>query len=281
MSEFKFACPICGQHITADSGLSGSELDCPTCFRRIVVPQSSGESKFVLSASEVNVRRRSGPIPTSATVSRPRKGKLRIFPILAGVIAGVLVFAGISFLLLKTKSNPVETGSSSTAESSTVRRSMPSGTVAWTLELRESEFPAETAFGRLQERDFVCDRAVLQGGTLNLRMEREWPPQLGLSVVLYAHKAEDLAGKSAVVNTNNIRSPRIVVRWKEAGENRTSAFTNGYAMRLEFGALKGNRLPGKIYLCLPDGSRSAVAGVFNAEVRQSALRTQFGTNSSN
>jgi hypothetical protein len=37
---------------------------------------------------------------------------------------------------------------------------------------------------------------------------------------------------------------------------------------MEFGALKGNRVPGKIYLCTPDDAQSTVAGVFNAEVRK-------------
>ena len=38
----------------------------------------------------------------------------------------------------------------------------------------------------------------------------------------------------------------------------------GYALRLEFGALANNRLPGKIYLCTPDVEKSYVLGSFNA-----------------
>src|SRR5690349_15532332 len=55
MSEFKFACPVCGQHITADSRAAGTHLECPTCFQKIVVPQApSGEdTKFILSAAKV------------------------------------------------------------------------------------------------------------------------------------------------------------------------------------------------------------------------------------
>src|SRR5437867_12596526 len=55
MSEFKFACPVCGQHITADSSTSGGQLECPTCFQKIVVPQApaSGDAKFILSAAQV------------------------------------------------------------------------------------------------------------------------------------------------------------------------------------------------------------------------------------
>ena len=55
MSEFKFACPVCGQHITADSSTSGGQIECPTCFQKIVVPQApaSQDTKFILSASQV------------------------------------------------------------------------------------------------------------------------------------------------------------------------------------------------------------------------------------
>src|ERR1035441_7746205 len=63
MSEIKFACPVCGQHITADSSTSGGQLECPTCFQKIVVPHApgSGDSKFILSAAQV-----AKPRPTSA-----------------------------------------------------------------------------------------------------------------------------------------------------------------------------------------------------------------------
>src|SRR5439155_13404848 len=55
MSEFKFACPVCGQHITADSATSGTRLDCPTCFQKIIVPQApaSAGSKLIVSAVQV------------------------------------------------------------------------------------------------------------------------------------------------------------------------------------------------------------------------------------
>ena len=54
MSEFKFACPVCGQHITVDSRASGSQLNCPTCFRKLVVPPPpvSTDSKWIVTTSE-------------------------------------------------------------------------------------------------------------------------------------------------------------------------------------------------------------------------------------
>ena len=38
MSEFKFSCPQCGQHILCDPLWSGSEINCPACQQTLVVP---------------------------------------------------------------------------------------------------------------------------------------------------------------------------------------------------------------------------------------------------
>ncbi|HLP76008.1 MAG TPA: hypothetical protein VK327_03755 [Candidatus Paceibacterota bacterium] len=139
---------------------------------------------------------------------------------------------------------------------------------AWRLDLADQPFPEATVSGKIHGSDFFCDRAVLQGGALTLRMGKDWPPDLGLTVFLFARGAEELAGKSALVTTNNIRSPRVALRWKEGDENETDVFTNGFALKIEFGNQEGNRLPGKIYICLPDPEQSYIAGTFNADIRK-------------
>ena len=37
MTEFKFACPHCGQHLSADERLGGHQIRCPTCAKDFVV----------------------------------------------------------------------------------------------------------------------------------------------------------------------------------------------------------------------------------------------------
>jgi regulation of enolase protein 1 (concanavalin A-like superfamily)/DNA-directed RNA polymerase subunit RPC12/RpoP len=61
MSEFKYACPVCGQHIKCDSSQAGTVLECPTCFQKITVPQapSTDEQKFILTGTKVGAR----PVP--------------------------------------------------------------------------------------------------------------------------------------------------------------------------------------------------------------------------
>jgi hypothetical protein len=41
MNEFKFDCPVCGQHILADSAWRGCHINCLSCNTRITVPAAS------------------------------------------------------------------------------------------------------------------------------------------------------------------------------------------------------------------------------------------------
>jgi hypothetical protein len=90
MSEFKFACPVCGQHLTADLSSSGKQIECPTCFQAIVVPQApaSGDTKFILAASQANRPHRG----TTGFVGGepPRRSRVR-GPVLTALLVLVLV----------------------------------------------------------------------------------------------------------------------------------------------------------------------------------------------
>lgn len=59
MSEFKYACPICGQHIKCDVSQAGTVMECPTCFQKITVPQApaTAEQKFILTGSKVMTKK--------------------------------------------------------------------------------------------------------------------------------------------------------------------------------------------------------------------------------
>jgi len=55
--EFKFACPVCHQHIKCDASSSGQIMACPTCYRQIVVPHapSGNTTKLILRAKQADV----------------------------------------------------------------------------------------------------------------------------------------------------------------------------------------------------------------------------------
>ena len=59
MSEFKYACPVCGQHIKCDTSQAGTVMDCPTCFQKITVPQApaSDDQKLILTGSQVTEKK--------------------------------------------------------------------------------------------------------------------------------------------------------------------------------------------------------------------------------
>jgi hypothetical protein len=87
-----------------------------------------------------------------------------------------------------------------------------------------------------------------------------------VNVVFFNRLAEELAGKNIEIKPTDPTAPRVVLHWME-GERKSETFRKGYAMKVEFGGITNNVIPGKIFLCLPDGGESWVAGSFRAEVR--------------
>jgi hypothetical protein len=100
MSEFKFSCPHCEQHMQSDEKLSGKQIECPACHHLIRIPPSPAET----ARSEPSVE--SGrtwdtfvPKPTSpkTTSSKPKTGPAgpgtpqparSLFQKLAGLFSG-------------------------------------------------------------------------------------------------------------------------------------------------------------------------------------------------
>ena len=44
MSEFKFSCSHCGQHIKCDEQFSGRQIQCPACNVLIRIPPAPGKT---------------------------------------------------------------------------------------------------------------------------------------------------------------------------------------------------------------------------------------------
>jgi hypothetical protein len=43
MSDFKFSCPHCEQHLLCDERLGGKQIQCPACKHLIVIPASPAQ----------------------------------------------------------------------------------------------------------------------------------------------------------------------------------------------------------------------------------------------
>lgn len=264
MSEFKFACPVCGQHITADSSTSGGQIECPTCFRKIVVPQapSSADSKFILSASQV-----AKPRPTSAAlaplpeIARPSLAR-RAIP----VIAALLVLLGVAGAALYAFRGQVF----KSLHSQTPALAKLPPALAWSLDLQRATFPETNATGRIHGQSFTPDRASLEGGLLSFRTGKAWPPELGLTLLLPGRRPEDFAGRTVDITAGQPPPvPRVIIRWKDDQQQPAKQeIASGYALKLTFGQPANGRLPGQIYLCLPDETKSVLAGAFDATLRK-------------
>jgi hypothetical protein len=272
MSEFKFACPVCGQHITADSSASGTQLDCPTCFQKIIVPQApaSSDSKFILAAAQAGKPR---PVPgaTGSGLGPLRKTR-DLGSILALVGMGILLCAaGVGAFYFRDKLFPRRQPPNHAVATGHVQKATsPNSDAGWTLELAKAVIPGTAASGRVRGAAFACERAALVGGNLNLRQGSGSPPDLGVTVALFAKLGEELSGKTIEVLPDRPPPiPKITVRWKsDQPKGSSHSYTEGYLLRIVFGQAESGRIQGKLYLALPDEQKTYVAGTFDAEIRK-------------
>jgi len=136
----------------------------------------------------------------------------------------------------------------------------------WRMDLADVRWPDTPAAGRIHRKSFLPDRAVLQGPVLVLRQGPSTQPDIALVLLLPVPGSRGLSGYELEVNANAAKpAPRVLIRWKEGDLQVSQSFTNSYAMKLKFDQFTNDTLPGRIYLCLPDNSRSFVVGTFAAE----------------
>ena len=279
MSEFKFACPVCGQHMMCDASQGGAVMDCPTCFQKIVAPQAPApDSKFVLTGSKFTEKKITAPGygQTATSVEPPKKFSAAL------AIALIFGFMGATAAVIywvtiihprRVALAPAVTATNTTNVSKTSAKpapiAPPANDVNWTLALGTNALAETPVAGRIHAQDFIVERATFQNGSLMVRAGTKGAVEFGAFVNFGGAQAESLAGQTINVQPEADRAARVQFRWKdENGEVQRKEFTNGYAMRLEFGALANNRLPGKIYLCLPDAEKSYLLGSFNADARK-------------
>lgn len=276
MSEFKFACPVCTQHIRCDSSQTGSVMSCPTCFQKIVVPlpPQTADSKIIVTGQKYVEKKPDDPAATE-TAPHPAGTSPAL---LAGILVVLLVLgAGAAFWYGHNR-NPAageapaptrtNTNPGTEAKKKPVLVIPPANETNWLLDLAAVNLPGTPACGRIHGLDFLAERVTLQNGVLTFRTGTHGPLETGLQINFQGATAEALAGKTINVNTDASQAATVTLRWKTDGKSQKDAYDSGYALRLEFGALANNRLPGKIYLCTPDPGKSYLMGTFNADARK-------------
>ena len=281
MSEFKYACPVCGQHMMCDASQGGAVMECPTCFQKIVAPQAPApDSKFILTGSKFTEKKIS---QTLLDATRPSAAPEKSFPLAIVIVLALVAAAGAGVFAFRGKifkssgspqTNEVAVADGEAAPKSTKREkpavvAPPASDANWTLSLGTNAIADAAVAGRIHGQDFIVERATFRDGSLMLRAGTKGAVEFAAFVNFAGAQPESLSGQSLNVMPDADRAARVQFRWKDvAGDVQRKDFTNGYAMRLEFGALANNHLPGKIYLCTPDAEKSYLLGSFNADARK-------------
>lgn len=146
-----------------------------------------------------------------------------------------------------------------------------SGTVVrWKMNLKGVPVPPGRAGGMIHGDPVTIDKAIFEHGILTLRDGKDFFPDHAFMIFLFLKKGEIPENRIFEYTTRSgFGSPHIHMKWKPAGKDLpdTKVWMRDYAMFLQFGKRKGQELPGKIYLCVPDTRKSFIAGSFTAHIK--------------
>ena len=143
--------------------------------------------------------------------------------------------------------------------------------VGWNMDIADLVIPNKDLTGRIHGENFAVDAAKIESGILSLSKGTDFFPDQTALIFLFLREGEQLEGKKYFISRDQGSGvPHIHIKWKATGKNipETEMFMRDYAMRLEFGEIESGKIPGKIYLSLPDKMESYMAGTFMAEVKK-------------
>lgn len=127
-----------------------------------------------------------------------------------------------------------------------------------------AEIPPEPVSGTLENQPFTLKNVEISHGVLTLRSAES--PGTEVVIFLFLNSDNQLSGERRIV-PGQTPEPHIHLHWKEGSAMRSAATTRGYALHLEFGDQKGDTVPGKIYLEMPQSYGTKLAGIFLAKVK--------------
>jgi len=133
--------------------------------------------------------------------------------------------------------------------------------VNWTTDLNKMTTPDQTVSGMLHGNSFQFRRAYFRSGVVRI-------VSTGRSYLEVRNLGDMIDGKSFQVQVKDPPKaiPHLILTWPEGVLEPTAFLTRGYAMKLEFGPITGGTTTAKIYICLPDNSKSALASTFQVEI---------------
>ncbi len=131
----------------------------------------------------------------------------------------------------------------------------------WTSDISKMSFPDQPVSGKLHGSDFTLKTASFKNGDLKLSDGNGMlldVYRLGASIEGQRYEIHSIDSD----NTN----PRVKMTWNEGDVAQASTFSKGYGMKLQFDQAINRTISGKIYLCLPDDSKSCIAGTFKVRL---------------
>ena len=130
--------------------------------------------------------------------------------------------------------------------------------------------PAKPATGKVHGKEFKIENATLEDDCLTLRKGEGFASHLESFEIDFRGKhGGNYAGKAFAVKPDEKAGIDITLAYsgEKKGSIQTKTFMGNYTMKLEFGAPKDGKIPGKIHLRLPDELESFVVGTFEAEIK--------------
>ena len=125
----------------------------------------------------------------------------------------------------------------SSADPSVSDDAAPASGKAWTLNLAGATYPDDIASGRDSQPQFQLSAGLRAKWFAGLAPGFGLPARPGRECFPSGERCERnwVAGRFKVQTNDTGLAPRVVLRWKEADLQVAQTFTNGYAMKLEFG----------------------------------------------
>ncbi len=292
MSDFKFPCPKCGQAIVCDVSNAGMSIPCPACNNPLTVPKPPAAAP-VAAGGKLAIKKTEpshAPAPTVAhqpqgtswanrpvaAVAQKKASKNWAKPLITIAVLAIIAaigWFGFAAPMLKEKAAKEQAEKDAIARVEADRKKAEADAEAerraravWTLDLAVAKLVNKPASGKLHGVNFTMESASLQKGVLSLRQETGSVRQFAMSIPL--KPGESLPGKSfEVTTTESNHIPQIVMSWKDDAAKPPSIqrHKSGYALKLEFGQPADSKLPGKIFLALPDTEQSFVSGTFHVD----------------
>jgi hypothetical protein len=154
----------------------------------------------------------------------------------------------------------------------------------WLPDLTNVSIPDIPAQGRINGQPFHCDRATLSSDILELRQGKDFFEDLGVTLFLFK-KGQEAENRTFSIPTREARvfgDPHVHMKWKENAKDLPKAeiYMDEYVLRLELGSKSNGKIPGRIYLCLPDAKQSFIAGNFEASLKEGGKTIPANKNSS-